>query len=339
MKSILSPIALAMFITLATIACSNNKTQDESTTEATTKSVLTAQPTMKSIDLQEEYTANVEAFVRNNIAPQAPNRIARIMVEVGQKVSKGQVIAVLDDANLKQQEIRLSNIKADFDRTQELYNVGGISRSQYEAQKSNYEVTAAAYHNLRQNTMLTTPTAGVVTARNYDNGDMYTGAMPIVVVEQVSPLKIVVNASEKYFPQIQKGMDAEVRLDVFPGDTFVGKVGLIHPTIDPATRTFKVEIHLRNENSKVRPGMFASVTLQLGSQEMMMIPDTSVGTLPGTSQKFVYIIENGKAVHRNISVGSVIGTEVIVTEGLSLQDQIIISGLSGLKSGDTVSIQ
>ncbi|MDO4695736.1 efflux RND transporter periplasmic adaptor subunit [Porphyromonas sp.] len=309
--------------------------QEQKKTEEV-KKVETATPRLDVIDIVDSYTANVEAFVKNNIAPQTPNRIDRIMVEVGQHVQKGQVLATLDNASLKQQELRLQNLRADFQRTDELYKVGGISKAQYEAQKMNYEITESTYNNLKDNTLLRSPISGIITQRNYDSGDMYSPTMPLLVVEQIAPLKLSINASEKYFTRIRKGMEVDITLDVFPNETFKGTIGLIHPTIDPNTRTFKVEIHIKNADNRIRPGMYAGVKMHISTEEVMLIPDIAVLTLPGTNQKYVYILEDGKAVHRLIKVGTLVGQELVITEGLSISDRIITTGLSSIKNGEVI---
>lgn len=321
---------------LASLSSCTPKTQAKTEETQEVKKVEVVSPRIDKVDIVDSYTANVEAFVKNNIAPQTPNRIGRILVEVGQRVQKGQVVATLDDSSLKQQELRLQNIRADFQRTEELYKVGGISKSQYEAQKMNYEVTANAYNNLKDNTLLKSPISGIITQRNYDGGDMYSPSMPLLVVEQIAPLKIIINASEKYFTRVKKGMEVDVTLDVFPGEVFKGNVALLYPTIDPNTRTFKVEIHLKNTDNRVRPGMYASVRMHVSTEEVMLLNDVAVLTLPGTNQKYVYVLEDGKAVHRVIKTGAMVGQDIVITDGLSISDKVITTGLASMKNGEAV---
>jgi multidrug efflux pump subunit AcrA (membrane-fusion protein) len=121
------------------------------------------------------YTATVEAEVKNNIAPSSPVRIDRIFVEVGDRVSKGQKLVSMDAANLKQIKYQLDNQQIEFKRIDELYKVGGASKSEWDAAKMNLDIRETSYKNLLENTSLLSPINGVVTARNYDNGDMYSG--------------------------------------------------------------------------------------------------------------------------------------------------------------------
>ena len=122
------------------------------------------------------------------------------------------------------------------------------------------DVAKTAYENLKENTILVSPINGIVTARNYDSGDMI-GGEPVVTIEQMSPVKLLVNVSESFYTRVRKGMDVNVKVEVYGDEIFHGKVSLIYPTVDPQKRTFQVEIKLPNKDLKVRPGMFARVTM------------------------------------------------------------------------------
>ena len=95
------------------------------------------------------------------------------------------------------------------------------------------------------------PISGIVTARNYDSGDMYSGGNPIYTVEEIRPVKLMVNVSESLFTKVKKGHEVDIRLDVYGDEVFKGKVNLVYPTIDPATRTFPVEIKIANSHERV----------------------------------------------------------------------------------------
>lgn len=127
----------------------------------------------RPVEQIHEYTATVEAEVKNNIAPSSPVRIDRILVEVGDRVSKGQKLVSMDEANLKQTKFQLDNQEIEFKRMDELYKVGGASKSEWDAAKMALDIKETAYRNLLENTALLSPINGVVTARNYDSGDRY----------------------------------------------------------------------------------------------------------------------------------------------------------------------
>lgn len=107
--------------------------------------------------------------------------------------------------------------------------------------------------NLQENTLLKSPINGIVASRNYDNGDMYNGQLPILTVMQINPVILRINVSEMFFSKVKVGMPVDIKLDVYEGEIFNGKISLVYPTIEERTRTFGVEITLNNNNGKVRP--------------------------------------------------------------------------------------
>lgn len=293
----------------------------------------------RPVEQIQEYTATVEAEVKNNIAPSSPVRINRILVEVGDRVARGQRLVEMDANNLKQLKLQLENQEIEFKRIDELYNVGGVSRSEWDAAKMTLDIRKTSYQNLLENTSLVSPINGVITARNYDNGDMYSGGNPVLTVEQITPVKLIINVSESYFTQIVKGADAKIKLDVYGDQEFTGKVNLIYPTIDPTTRTFPVEIKLDNRDQKVRPGMFARVTLDFGTLNRVVIPDLAVVKQPGSGDRYVWVYNNGKVEYVKIELGRRMDTEYELISGVADNTQIVVAGQARLQNGVEVQIE
>ncbi len=331
-------INIAIILCLLSIAGCNNKKQQNTKSQQKVLEVVTAKPQLTSITDGETFSATIEAFVKNNIAPQAPNRISRIAVEVGQTVAKGQLLAIMDDAQLAQLELKINNSATELKRLDELYKIGGISKSNWEAAQMAYNVDKTAFRNLKENTQLVSPINGVITARNYDSGDMYSPQMPLLIVEQLAPLKLKVNVSERYFPKFTKGLPVKITCDLFPDEEFDGKVALVAPTINPTSRTFEAEIHLPNQDKRLRPGMYAHAKLSFGQEEALLIPDIAVKTLPGTGEKYVFVLNSGKAVLKPVQTGRIIGDKVVVLKGITENDTLITTGLTRLKNGDSVTV-
>ena len=229
-------------IPIATLAllmsCSGNKSEEATETQNEKVKVKVETVSVQDVEQLSEFTATVEANIKNNIAPQTPFRIEKIFAEVGDHVKAGQLLAKMDATSLKQAKIQLDNQEIEFKRIDELYKVGGASKSEWDAAKMNLDIRETSYKNLLENTSLLSPINGVVTARNYDNGDMYSGGEPVLVVEQITPVKLYINVSEGYFTKVKKGAPVSVKVDVYGDEEFEGKISLVYPTIDPATRTF-----------------------------------------------------------------------------------------------------
>ena len=324
-------------------ACSGGEEKKAETTAAETviekPTVKLATVTSRDVEQLGEYTATVEAEAKNNIAPTAPGHISKIFVEVGDYVRKGQKLVQMDAANLTQLKLQLDNQETEFKRVDELYKVGGASKAEWDAAKTNLDVRKSAYNNLLENTQLVSPLNGVVTARNFDNGDLYTSTQtPVLVVEQITPVKLMVNVSEPNFPKVSKGMPVSVKLDVYEGEEFEGKVSLVYPTIDAATHTFPVEVTLTNANQRVRPGMFARVTMNFGSKNHVVVPDMAVVKRAGSGDRYVYVYNNGKVSYNKVELGRRIGTEYELISGVDNNAQVVIAGQTRLADGVEVEV-
>ncbi|WP_291529006.1 efflux RND transporter periplasmic adaptor subunit [Bacteroides sp. UBA939] len=321
-------------------ACGGGENEKTETVKVEEKPrVKLASVTARPVDQIQEYTANVEAEVKNNIAPSTPVRIDRIFVEVGDRVSKGQKLVQMDEASLKQAKFMLDNQQIEFNRADELYKVGGISKSQWDAAKMALDIQTTTYKNLMENTALLSPISGIITARNYDNGDMYVGASPVLVVEQITPVKLMINVSELYFAQVKKGTPVAIKVDVYSGEEFTGTVSLVYPTIDPVTRTFPVEVKLANADQKVRPGMFARATLNFGTQEHVVVPDLAVVKQAGSGDRYVYVYKDGKVSYNKVELGRRMGTEYELISGVPNNSQVVIAGQVRLINGAEVEVE
>lgn len=293
----------------------------------------------ETVEQVQEFTATVESNIKNNIAPSSPVRIEKIFVEVGDQVRKGQRLVQMDASSLNQMKAQLDNLKVEFARIDELYKVGGVSKSEWDTKKMNLEVMQTSYSNLLRNTSLTSPISGVVTARNYDGGDMYSGGIPVLTVEQITPVKLLINVSEDYFTKVKRGMAASIKLDVYGDEEFAGKVTLVYPTIDNTTRTFPVEITVANGGQKVRPGMFARVTLNFGSMVHVVVPDRAVVKQTGSGDRYVYVYNNGKVSYNKVVLGRRMGTEYELISGVPNNSQVVVAGHTHLNNGAAVEVQ
>ena len=330
-------------IPIATLAllmsCSGNKSEEATETQNEKVKVKVETVSVQDVEQLSEFTATVEANIKNNIAPQTPFRIEKIFAEVGDHVKAGQLLAKMDATSLKQAKIQLDNQEIEFKRIDELYKVGGASKSAWDAQKTSLEVARETYKNLEENTQLLSPISGIVTARNYDSGDMYSGGNPIYTVEEIRPVKLMVNVSESLFTKVKKGHEVDIRLDVYGDEVFKGKVNLVYPTIDPATRTFPVEIKIANSDERVRPGMFARVTMSFGHMDHVVAPDRSIVKQSGAGARYIYVCKDGKVSYQKVELGRRMGDKYEIISGVEDGDQVVITGQSRLTNGMEVEIE
>jgi RND family efflux transporter MFP subunit len=338
MKKSFKAIALLSVALLS--ACSGNKEQQSTADVVEEKpKVKLADVTSRPVEQIQEYTATVEADVKNNIAPSSPVRIDKIFVEVGDHVSKGQKLVQMDAANLKQMKLQLENKRIEFNRADELYKIGGVSKSEWDATKMALDVQETAYKNLLENTSLTSPINGVVTARNYDSGDMYGGGSPVLVVEQITPVKLLINVSETYFTKVKKNAPVDITFDVYGDEKFEGRVSLVYPTVDSSTRTFPVEVQLTNRDQRVRPGMFARATMNFGTVENVVVPDLAIVKQSGSGDRYVYVYDNGKVSYNKVELGRRMGTEYELKSGVPDNAKVVVAGQSKLVNGAEVDVE
>ena len=334
-KNVLKLMPLAALFFLA--SCGGETTKNETQTETVKKNVKVEEVRLTPVDQLSTFTATVEANTVNNIAPAMGGRIRSIHVDVGSRVGKGQTVVTMDAANYSQQQTQLATLKRDYERYLELYNVGGISKQQLDQVKAQLDVAQTALNNLGENTRLTSPINGVVTVRNYDPGDM-AGGQPILTIENINPVKVIINVSESFYSQVVKGMPAKVQVDALSDEVFEGKVSLIHPTLNPVSHTFPVEIEVNNSDQRLRPGMFSRVTMNFGTNDRPLVPDMAVLKQTGSNDRYVFVEKDGKAVYTLVQLGTRIEDKYEIVSGLSAGDRVIVQGNAGLIDGTEVEV-
>jgi len=329
---------MMLALTIGLVSCGKSGDAKKKAVEEEIPNVQVQQVKLQDVEQSAQLTATVLPEVKNNISPSTPGRIRKIMVEVGAFVSKGQKLVQMDAANLSNLETQVENYQRMYNRVAELFSVGGASQQELDNAKLQLDVAKTNLQNLAENTYLLSPTAGVVTARNYDNGDIYSGQLPILTVMQINPVKLVINVSESYYSQVKVGMPATIRFDIFEGETFTGKVSLIYPTIDERTRSFSVEIKLNNNNYKVRPGMFGRVDLKFGTAKRIVVPDMAVIKQTGSGEYFVYVYKDGAVIFQKVELGRRLGNEYEIISGLNDGDQVVVSSQAKLADGKKVNL-
>lgn len=324
------------------VSCGNNnsKTAEQpQAAEVRLPNVAIMAASYKDVPQSDVYTANVEAYAKNNIAPQSPSRIQKIYVEVGDFVRAGQIVAKMDEVSLNQSKLSMANDSLEYSRIKKLYEQGGVSKSDFDAMELKYNVTRSQYQNLLENTILRSPVSGVITARNYDQGDMYGGS-PIYVVEQITPVKLYVGISEMDYTRVKKNDAVTLTADALPGKTFTGRIARIYPTIDAATHTFTAEVNVANSDRLLRPGMYARVTVNFGSNHSIVVPDDCVVKQQGSGVRSVFVLQADNTVKEIVvTLGRHFGTEYEILSGVAEGDKVVVKGQASLKNGSKVNVQ
>ena len=322
---------------LALGSCSNG---GEQTAETVEELPIVSVDVAHRIEVPQtkNYTASVEAENINNIAPATPNRIKKINVEVGDHVRAGQELVILDSSNIDQIKINLDQIRRDYDRAVKLLEIGGGTQQTVDQLKAQLDAAQSQYDNMLENTVLRSPISGVVTARNYDPGDM-TGSQPVLTVGQLTPVvKVMLNVSENDMALVKQGTPVGVTFDAYPGETFSGTINRIYPTVDTATRTFPVEVRITNQDGRIKPGMFARVNFDLGVKPNVVVPDQAVVKQTGSGNKYVYVYSNGRVSYNKVELGQRLDNAYELLSGVNDGDTVVTNGQSRLADGVAVEL-
>ncbi|MDE5843093.1 MAG: efflux RND transporter periplasmic adaptor subunit [Muribaculaceae bacterium] len=333
-------------------SCSDKQDKKKTAEEQTVPTVQIAKVGEENVADIQILTATVEADKVNNISSNAPNRIKQILVDEGMMVHAGQRLVVLDDVNTTSYQLQvdnaranLRNVEVNYNRALELFKIGGGTKQQVDQMElqlvnARNQLASAqrALRNVQENTVLTAPVSGVVTARNYDPGDM-TANLPILTIGTVNPVKVVVNVNESQFSKVKVGMHVNLTLESYGDEVFSGKITMVAPTVDQASRTFGVEITVPNPGNRILPGMFGRVELNLGEAERAVVPDKAVEKQRGSGNYYVYVYNDGKVSYSMVQLGRRLGDRYEVISGVEPGQDVVISEKSKLTNGAAVQIR
>ena len=270
--------------------------------------------TLHPREIQREITvsSNLQGYETVNIAPSLTGKIEHIYVEVGDKVRKGDSLVRMDQQQYKTTAYTIANLETEMRRMEGLIQTGSVSQQQYDQIKLSLDQTKETFKFLKTNTYVQAPFAGVISAKNYEDGELYSG-QPIVVLTQVDKLKTLVAIPESYIPQVKAGMSLSLKTDVYPDRVFPATIEVVYPTVDAASHTFMAKVVVNNPQGLLRPGMYVNTTIGLGKATIMAAPYSTVLKLIGANDRYVFINNNGYAKRVSVKMGQRFGDDVEIT--------------------------
>lgn len=300
----------------------------------------------QKIERTLEYTANLIAFKEIHYAPASPGRIHKIHVDIGNRITKGQLLVEMDRTQLNQALTQLENARSNFRRLDTLYQLGSISEQQYEQVKTQYELAKSNVEFLSENTTLNSPIDGLVTGKYYENGEFYSGApntmagkAAVVSLMQIQPLKAIVNISQNYYPKMEENTEVKITTDIYPGNQYTGRISKIYPTIDQNTRTFKTEIIINNNKEELRPGMFARINIHLQETDILVVPASSVLKQEGTNNRYIFVNEEGSASRFEVETGKRFDDKIeIIADDIHEGMDLVVDGQASLLKGSKLRV-
>ena len=341
MKRIIRNTTLLMAV-IVMAACGGKGTDRQATTTkkaAEKVKVLTLQS--ERIAKQLELSSTLEGYETMNISPSITGHIEHIFVEVGSRVQKGTMLVRMDQTQLNTTRINLANTKTELDRVTALKSSGSVSEQVYDQTKAGYDQLVETERFQNENTFVRAQFAGVISAKNYEDGEMYTGA-PILTLTQISRLKAIINIPETYYPLVKQGMKVNVYSDIYPDKTFPATIEIVYPTVDPTSHTFQAKLNIPNGGEKIRPGMFVRTTLHLGEIDAIVVPYQSVLKLTGSNDRYVFTNQNGPAHRVAVTLGQRFDDRIeiipVIPGDLKEGDQLVVTGQARLVDGAKLEI-
>ena len=273
-------------------------TVEEERVEQVRTTVLHYQEIQREISL----STNLQGYLTLNVAPSVTGKIEHIYCEVGDRKTKGQDLVRMDQTQYKTTKITLGNLEVEKNRVENLLRSGSATQQQYDQILTQYNSTKEQLEFLQANTYVKAPFSGVISAKNYEDGELYSG-QPILVLTQLDKLKALVAVPETYFPRFKEGMKLQLTSEIYPEKVFTATVEVVYPTIDASTHTFQVKIVVPNGQHLLRPGMYVTTTIGLGKAKVLVAPYQAVEKLVGANDRYVFINDNGRAKRVAVELG------------------------------------
>ncbi len=257
-------------------------------------------------------SSNLQAYETVSISPSLTGKIEHIYVEIGDRVRRGDSIVRMDQQQYQTARLTIANLRVEMARLDSLLTYGSATQQQRDQMELQLEQTKVNLKFLTTNTFNLSPITGVVTAKNYEDGELYSG-QPIVTLAEVDRLKTLVAIPEHYLPRIRKGMSLQLISDVYPDRVFPASVEVVYPTIDAATHTFQAKVVVPNKEGLLRPGMYVQTTIGLGTDRVITAPYSTVLKLIGANDRYVFIHNKGRAQRVTVEMGDRFGDDVEIS--------------------------
>jgi membrane fusion protein (multidrug efflux system) len=306
--------------------------------------VVVATAQVKSFPLSAEALGNARANEAVDIRPQITAVVTAIEFEEGQAVEKGEVLVRLESseplADLAAARAALVESQSQYRRSEELFRTRVVSESELEqlgAQRDADEAAVEAAQARLDQTVIRAPFSGQLGLRRVSVGSVVSPATVITTLDDTSRIKLDFDVPEVFLAQLQAGLMVTARSAAWPGESFTGRVVSVDTRVDPVSRTLTVRALMPNDNGRLRPGMFLTVTLLKEDVEALVVPEQAI--VPERSQQFVFVVGEGEVVERReVRSGRRRPGEVEILEGLSEGDRVITEGTQKVREGVVVRL-
>jgi RND family efflux transporter MFP subunit len=333
----LGMLSIALSVLFA--GCGGDKTENKTEEVKRVEKVRTEVVASQNIERVIECTAVLEGYETMNVSPSMTGLIEKRYKDVGDRVSTGDLLVRMDQTQLKQAKLSLANLETEMKRMDALLAGGNVTQQAYDQTKLAYNQAKEQYDFLNNNTFFKATFPGVVSARNYENGELYNGARPILTVVQINVLKAIINVPEAYFPKVRQGMKLDIVSDLYPDRVFPSVIEVIYPTIDSNTHTFQCKVRIPNGSMKLRPGMYIHTSVPAGKEKVLVVPFQSVLKLSGSNERYIFLNEDGKAKRVTVEIGQRFDHYLeVFSEDIKEGAQVVTQGQTRLVDGVDIEV-
>lgn len=345
--SLIAAIAVTLLLPLLT-ACGVGEAGVTTTAEPRPEvavQVVTAQPVRGEAYAYHAGTVNLEADAEASVVAKVGGEIREILVEEGEYVSAGQVLARLDRDRLRLQAHQaladLNKLKQEYRRNVQLHERGLVSEGAFENLRYDLEALDAAYQLAALEldySDIRAPIDGVVSLRTALIGNNVMEGESLFRISNSTTLLAYLHVPQRDLFRFRVGQAADLSLDAYPGDEYTASVLRISPRVDSESGTVKVTLAVSDETGNLRPGMFARARIVYETHEnTLLVPAAAI--LAEDAEASVFVVEDGIAKRRTVTTGLESGERIEVTSGLEGSEQVIVVGQSALRDGTPVSRQ
>lgn len=289
-------------------------------------------------------TSNLVAEAEAEVVPKTGGVVLEIMVEEGDKVSAGQVLARLDSdrqrLNMKQSEANLRKLENDFKRQQEMIERKLISQDVYDRSRYDLDTQRASYDIAKLElsyTEIRAPIGGVVSKRNVKVGNLIQLNQPLFKIDDFDPLEAMINVPEREMRLIKAEQPVQMLVDALPDAVFTGSVARVSPVVDAATGTFRVVAQFKDDSGKLRSGMFGRVRIVYDQRsDALVVPRAAL--VGDNKDASVFVVDKDVAKRRKVTLGYADGGQVEIVDGLAEGEQVVTLGQAALRDGAKVQV-
>ena len=329
-------LLIPAFAALVVSACGGQQAQQQ--VEQRAELVETAALAMSDISRELEFSTTLEGWQTLNVAPSLTGKIEHIYVEVGTNVGSGTMLVRMDQNQYTTTKLTYTNLGVEMQRMESLRESGAVSQQTYDQTRLSYEQTKESLDFLEKNTYVRAPFSGVISAKNYEDGELYSG-QPILVLTQIHTLKALIAIPESYYPVVKKGMKVEITSEIYPGETFPATIDIVYPTVDPASHTFQARLRIPNSGLKLRPGMYVKTKMSMGMARAMVVPYQAVLKLTGSNDRYVFLDDGGVAKRVFVKLGQRFDENIeVISDELQEGDRLVVVGQAKLVDGAKINV-